>query len=316
MQVIYIDSVFLLNVLMDALVLLATAQLSGIPARRGRCFFASVLGGCYSAAVFLPGGEVLASWPGKAAAGILMVLTAFGGERHILRIILLFFAVSCGMAGCVMALGAVSGGVPMENGVLYTNVDAGVLLVVSGAAYGVLTVVFRASAGKRLRGLLIPVTLAWDDRRVHLTVLCDTGNTLRDPVTGRTVLIAESIRVRELFPPSLRPLLQPERLRSPADLPGMLGEWRVRFRLIPYRAVGVAGGMLLAFKTDWGEVGGRRYDRLTVALSPTELGEGFAGLWGTWEGSEEHGKDHPTSLSAVGQAGAAAAGKRFLHLRS
>ena len=39
MQVIYIDSVFLLNALMDALVLLETAQLSGIPDRRGRFFF-------------------------------------------------------------------------------------------------------------------------------------------------------------------------------------------------------------------------------------------------------------------------------------
>lgn len=316
MQVIYIDSVFCLNALMDALVLLATAQLGGICPKRGRCFWAAILGGVYSVAVFLPGGEVLASWLGKAVAGTLMVLTAYGGERHILRVILLFFGVSCGMAGCVMALGAVAGGIPLENGVLYTNVDVGVLLSVSAAAYGVLTLVFRASAGKRVRGLLVPVTLAWDDRRVHLTVLCDTGNSLRDPVTGRTVLIADSLQLRELFPVELRPLLHPERLRSPAELPGMLGEWRVRFRLIPYRAVGVSGGMLVAFKTDWGEVGGRRYDRLMVALSPTELGDGYAGLWGAWEGSEGNGKDHRMHSFSAGQAGIDATAKCFLHLRS
>ena len=315
MTVVYIDSVFLLNMLMDAIVLLATARLGDISVKRGRCFAAAVLGGCYAAAVFLPCGESLASLPGKLAAGVLMALVAFGGKRRILRKILLFFAVSCGLAGCVMALGTMAGGVPMEHGIFYTDVDVDVLLIVSAAAYVVLTVVFRASAGREVKGLAVPVTLAWRDRRVKLTALCDTGNALRDPVTGRPVLVVESTRLRELFPAELCPLLVPGALRSPADLMGRLGEWRVRFRLIPYHAVGVAAGMLLALRTDWGEVGGKRYDRLMVALSPTELGDGFAALWGVWEGREEYEKHHELAASAGRKAGAYTAADHFLHLR-
>lgn len=315
MTVVYIDSVFLLNALMDAIVLLATAHLGGIPVKRKRCFTAAVLGGCYSAAVFLPGGSSLATLPGKLMAGVLLTLVAFAGERRILRLTLLFFAVSCGMAGCVMALGMVAGGVPMENGVFYTNVDAGVLLIVSSAAYGVLTAVFRASAGTRLKGLLVPVTLVWEERRVRLTALCDTGNALRDPATGRPVLVAEGVRLRELFPAELRPLLTMDALRSPADLLGRLGERRMRFRLIPYHAVGVAGGMLMTVRTDWGEVGGKRYDRLVVALSPTDLGDGFTALWGEWEGSGEYENHHGVSASAAGKTGSYAAADHLLHLR-
>lgn len=316
MTVVYIDSVFLLNSLMDAIVLLATAHLGGIPMKRGRCFLAAVFGGCYAAAVFLPGGKSLASLPGKLTAGMLMALIAFGWERRILRLILLFFAVSCGLAGCVMALGMMAGGVPVENGIFYTNVDAGVLLIASAAAYIVLTVVFRASAGNRLKGLLVPVTLAWGDRRVRLTALCDTGNALRDPATGRPVLVAETLRVRELFPAELRSMLASGALYAPADLLGRLGESRVRFRLIPYQAVGVTGGMLLAVRTDWGEVGGKRYDRLMVALSPTELGDGFTALWGSWEGSSGHEKYHEEVSETAGRkVGAYTAADRILHLR-
>ncbi len=315
MTVVYIDSVFLLNALMDAIVLLATAHLGGIPVKKGRCFTASFLGGCYAAAVFWPGVKGLESLPGKLAAGILMALIAFGGERRILRLILLFFSVSCGLAGCVMALGMVAGGFPVVNGIFYTNVDAGVLLVTSAAAYVVLTVVFRASAHNRLNGLLVPVTLAWGDRRVRLTALCDTGNALRDPVTGRPVLVAESLRLRDLIPAELRPLLSAESVSSPADLLGKLGEWRVRFRLIPYHAVGIAGGMLLAMRTDWGEVGGKRYERLMVALSPTGLGDGFTALWGAWEGSTGNEMHFEVSAATGGKAGSDTASGRFLHLR-
>ena len=55
MTVIYIDSVFVLNALMDYLLLLAAARLAGLPLRRGRYLLGALFGGAYAAAVFLPG---------------------------------------------------------------------------------------------------------------------------------------------------------------------------------------------------------------------------------------------------------------------
>ena len=87
---VYIDSVFLLNTLVDAIVLLATAHLAGIPPERRRFFLAAVFGGVYAAAVFLPGCGWLACFPVKAAVGLIMVLTAFGFHPKCLRLLLLF----------------------------------------------------------------------------------------------------------------------------------------------------------------------------------------------------------------------------------
>ena len=284
--VVYIDSVFCLNTLMDCLLLWATGQLAGISVRKGRCFAAGIFGGFYAAAVFLPGWYGLASLPGKLAAGMGMSLIAFGGERRFFRLVLLFAAVSCGMAGCVMGIGLLSGGLPMENGVFYTDIDVRVLLTAAAAAYVVLTVVFRSAAGPGVRGVLIPVTLEWGGRRVTLTALCDTGNTLRDPATGRPMLVAEAARLMPLWPPYLRPVLSPGGLHSPAAALGSLGDERKRFSLVPYRAVGVDGGLLLAVRVDRGVVSGRTFERLLIALSPTELGDGYAALWGETERGE------------------------------
>ncbi len=50
----------------------------------------------------------------------------------------------------------------------------------------------------------------------------------------------------------------------------------LRFRLIPYHAVGVAGGLLLAVRSDWTEVAGERYAGLPVAFSPQSWGRDTA----------------------------------------
>ena len=47
-----------------------------------------------------------------------------------------------------------------------------------------------------------------------------------------------------------------------------------RWRLLPYRAVGVDHGLLLAVRVDRAMVGGEDYGPILVALSPTPLSDG------------------------------------------
>ena len=263
MTVVYVDSVFTLNAVMDYLVVAAAAKLSGISLRRGRYLLAALFGGAYAVAVFLPGCGVLGSWLGKIAAGIIMAAIAFLGERRLLRLILLVFALSCALAGCVLALALLTDScVPMAGGVFYTDVDVRVLLLAAGGAYLVLTVVFRAAARHAVHGELVPVRLCLGRNVVELTALCDTGNTLRDPVTGSAVLVASRRALQPLWPDRLQRLLTEQHLQTPADLLLQLEGQGLRFRLLPYSAVGVSGGMLLAFRSDWAEIAGNRFEGL------------------------------------------------------
>lgn len=318
MTVVYVDSVFILNAAMDYLLLLSAARLAGIPLRRGRYLLAALAGGAYAVAVFLPWGGFLAMVPAKAAAGVLLALLAYGGEEKLLRLTLLFFAVSCGFAGCVLALGLLAGSaVPVVNGIFYTDVDAKVLLIASAAAYAVLTVVFRAAARHSLNGEMLPVRVCIGGRTVELTALWDSGNALRDPAGGHPVLVAAPGALRTILPPSARQLLTPEALGAPADLLAPLRREAPELRpyLVPYHAVGTAGGLLLALHTDWTEIAGMRYPGLSAALSPTALGAGYMALWG---GEVRKGGDHEhigKMAAAAGAAWADAGGRHPLHRR-
>ena len=321
MTVVYVDSVFVLNTVMDYLLLVVTGRLAGVPLRRRRYILAALAGGIYAVAVFLPGCGFLASAPVKLAAGTLMALAAFGGETRFFRLALLLLAVSSAMAGCVLALGLLAGSrVPVVNGVFYTDVDAKVLLVAAAAAYTVLAVVFRASARHGMAGRLLPVRAGLGGRTAALTALWDTGNALREPGGGEAVLVAAPGALDGLLPPEARRLATAERLRSPADMlePLRRASPELRPRLLPYRAVG-AGGLLLAVRLDWAEIGGRRYAGLTAALSPTALGDGYTALWGGEIGKGgDYGSVAKKSFRTVGAAaamGAAAGGGDPLHRR-
>ena len=274
MTVVYIDALFLLNLIVNYLLLLAAAKRAGEPLRRLRLAAGAALGGLYAAAIFFPGMGFLTHPLCKLGAAVLMLLTGFGGSRRLLRVTLVFFGLSCAFGGGIFAIGLLGGrGLTLRNGVLYSVMDLRILLLSAAVCYAVLTLVFRRTARHGRREVL-PAVLILEGRRVAVNALVDTGNTLTDPVTGRPVMVAEGSRLSPLLPGER--VLDEKALRDPVGTLERLsrgGRGR-RFRLLPYQAVGVECGMLLALRLDDARVGAEDYGGILVALSPNPVSDG------------------------------------------
>lgn len=276
MTVIYVDTLFFLNAVIDYLLLLAAARLAGEPLRRGRFALGAALGGGYAVALFLPGLGFLSHPLCRIGSMVLMLTAAYGGSRRLLRQGILFAALTCAFGGGVAAIGMLGRTeLTLGQGVFYSAMDLKVVLLSAAVCYGVLSLVFqRLGRHSAASGELVSVKLCLGERQVALTALVDTGNTLTDPVSGRPVLVAEGERVLPLFPPGHRP--GPADLQDPAAGLTRLGtgEWRVRFRLLPYRSVGVDRGVLLAVRADALELNGQGRGPVLVALSPNPVSDG------------------------------------------
>ena len=285
MTVVYIDALFLLNFVVDYLLLLCAGRLAGEVLHRGRLALGAALAGAYAAAVFLPGMGFLLHPLCKLAAAVLALLIGYGGSRRLLRVTLVFFAVSAAIAGGILALELLGGrGLTLENGVFSSAMDLRLILLSAAGCYVVITLLFQRSARHTAaRQELVPAVLTLDGRRVALTALVDTGNTLTDPATGRPVMVAEGEKVAGLFPSGQAPdeadLRDPVAALERLSQAGFLG----RCRLLPYQAVGVECGMLLSLRLDGARVGREDYGTLLVALSPNRLsdGGGYSALIGT-----------------------------------
>ena len=282
MTVIYIDSLFLLNFVVDYLLLLCAGRLAGEVLRRGRLALGAALGAGYAAAVFF--WSFLLHPLCKLGAALLALLIAYGGSRRLLRVTLVFFAVSAAFGGGIFALQMLGGrGLTLKNGIFYSAMDLKLILLSAAGCYVLLTLVLQRTARHAVRELA-PAVLTLEGRRVALTALVDTGNTLTDPATGRPVLVAEGEKLAPLFPPGQAP--DDQALRDPVGTLERLGGqagWRGRLRLLPYQAVGVECGLLLAVKLDGVKIGTEDYGALLAALSPTRLsdGGGYSALIGT-----------------------------------
>ena len=282
MTVVYLDVLFLLNLVVDYLLLLADARITGEPFSRLRLGGGAILGASYAAVIFLPGFDWLSHPVCKISAGAAMVLLAFGASRRLARLTLVFFAVSAALGGVILALQLLGpGGLTLENGVLYTGFDLRLLLVTVILTYVALSLVFRRTVHHGgARRDLCNGKIYLDGQCVPITVLLDTGNTLTDPVRNQPVMVVEGRLLQHLLPEAI----------DPGDPIGSLEYledhlWSGKFSLLPYRAVGVESGMLLAVRSERVVVNGREWNRLPVALSPTPVsdGGGYQGLFGVQE---------------------------------
>lgn len=281
---VYLDELFLLNFVVDYLLLLSAGRLAGEVLCRSRLALGALLGAAYAAAVFLPVGGFLLHPLCKLCSAVLMVLLGYGGSRRLLRVSLTFFVVSAAFGGGIFALQALGNkSLTMKNGVLASAMDLRLILLSAAGCYALLTLLFRRASRHSAPRELVPAVLRLDGRKVVLTALIDTGNTLTNPTTGRPVMVAEGEKIAPLFPPGRAPTA--EELRAPAALLERLDRegWRGRCRLLPYQAVGVECGMLLTLRLDGARVGTEDCGRLLLALSPTRLtdGGGYCALIGT-----------------------------------
>lgn len=300
MTVVYLDRVVLLNLAVDYLLLLATARLAGLPLRRGRLALAAALGALYAAAVFLPGCRMLAHPTCRLAAGVAVCRLAWRRELRPWRLTALFFLLSGALAGLLLAAGLAAGSPgAILSRVYYADISWPVLL---GSAIGfglLLHLVFRQGA-RHEGGELMDVTVSLQGRRLRLRALHDTGNTLRDPVSGQPVLVLEQGALGELWPPQAAEIIA-------MDLPPEEKMARLhrldsgcRWSLLPFCAVGTAAGLLLAVRSDYVKVGGITYPRVLLALTPGPVsdGGGYQALWG---GRKERRHGTAAAASAVAE---------------
>ena len=273
MQIIYADAVFAVNTLINYLILLSTAKICAAPTARLRLAAAAAIGGAYAVAAALPPLKFLENPLIVIAAGLLIVTAAFGGQPRLARITVIFFAISATFAGAAMAISLIFGGSSPLPGGMLVPVRIDLLLISFAVCYAATALVFRRTAGNK--GGIVPLTVRQGDRVVELRALVDSGNSLTDPMTGVPVIVTGVADAKNLFPKEIRTAVEGVERRGAVLVMEeiMTHACPMRFRLIPYSAVGISGGMLLAFRPDEVVIDGEKKSGMLVALSPNSISD-------------------------------------------
>lgn len=200
--IVYLDLTFLVHTLMNVLLLLLVSRLC-----RRKVFplwlaVGSLIG---SLPIVLWAWGVSWQGPGLIVVGLLLPATVFVG----LRIRRLTDFIRCLFIFVVLA--ALSGGgvyMTTGSGTRLTPENLWIVPVLMGALYSTVYLWQRwHKTDEFLQQVLYKIELEFGWGRVELPALLDTGNDLKDPISGAPVIIVEEQAVRHVLPPLVQRFL-------------------------------------------------------------------------------------------------------------
>ena len=252
---IYLDLVMLLNFLVDLLLLLGTNRLAGFPSEMARMLSAAALGSIYSGVCMLSGLRFLGSTLWRIVCLALMACMAFGWNRSTLKRGGIFVLLSMALGGIAMGFG---------------KSNPAVLILAASGVWLLCRIAFGGSVGQQC---YTTVEIRYGERTVSMIALRDTGNTLRDPITGDPVMVISATHAERLTGLTYTQLSTPLETLARRPIPGL--------RLIPYKAIGQAGSMLLAMRFEDVRIGSKRQSAVVAfaaeGLETTQMYQALIG---------------------------------------
>lgn len=206
MQV-YIDLYVLVNFSMDLLCLMIVGSLLHRRVGRLRAILAAILGGLYAAATLLLGLDGVIGFVCDAVMAILLCVIAFyaRGERPrtTLKSAAVFVLISMLLGGVMTGLYSLLNRLHLPFEALQGDGLSVWVFALLTAVAGVATARGGAFLGFSKKTSSVTVHAVLFGHSVELRAMVDSGNLLRDPISGKSVIVADAERLESVLPPDL-----------------------------------------------------------------------------------------------------------------
>ena len=261
-MVVYADVIFLINFISAYIMLYILGKaINKVRIRKKRLFLASVLGATGAAVVFCVEMPTALSYLTRILAVFLMIFTAFFEQRkQLLNQILWLVLMSGIMIFSMMLITALiknTVSVVIKAGIVYFDIPPKVFLFAFILSYFVLIFFLKVFKNRKNKKYYI-MSVTHNDKTVTVTALFDSGNLLKEPVTGKYVSILEWDYVKKLFGAEY----------EFSDIENHAEE--MKLWVIPFNSLGNSSGMLFAFLAD----------NITIPEEKKIIDKTFIGIYG------------------------------------
>lgn len=268
MKIIYLDILFLVNLIPDYLLLRLTGILWGKYPKPLRLILGSVFAAAAAIPLYFISLGIYGSFAAKAVVCGLVCLITFG-KNKLAGVCTIFTGMSFAFAGAVSVLCwlGVSDGISVRGATVYANLSLPMLLISTLLAYCVIRLIF--GHGDAVQGgKSCDIEIRIGQKSIKLRALQDSGNNLYDPYTGKPVIVISPPECAELFPEELGRIIK-SHIPSTEILEMISYYDPKRFSLIPYSTAS-GNGLMVAIKPDKVLVNGKSQDYI-LGISQNEI---------------------------------------------
>ncbi|MDO4544868.1 MAG: sigma-E processing peptidase SpoIIGA [Bacillota bacterium] len=248
-MVVYGDILFAENFIIGMVILYITARITGEritgAIRKLRLVAGGIMCGLFSLVIFLPVRMPVVLLMELAFA--MAVCLVLFGKKTLWKKALIFILVTYCMGGITMALLLLTHnpGIYTATGIYTGDMKAGLLAVfIALCLITALQIIKTVTDRKFYREHVFAVTICIGEFHEEMRGFLDTGNELREPVSGKPVAVADGSLWERM---ERAGALAPERLC-----------------MVPYASIG-SKGLLQAVRTDHVEINGRRIKGCVIA---------------------------------------------------
>ncbi len=248
-QTVYVDLLFMINFSMDFLCFFLASKLLGRKMSLWRAALAAVIGGIYAnAALFMSVGKAVSLITDILVCALMCAVAFYekGRAKSLPLLILVYFAISMALGGFMTAIFNLlnKADLPLEQ-----NSSDGISVWMF-ALLAVLSAIITLLGGrffrKRSAQKNADIEITYRGKRVKLRGLSDSGNLLREPISGRLCIIADIGALEPILP---RRLSEAARRKDAGAVGGLSPEDAKNVRIVPIRTAG-GEGILLALRAD------------------------------------------------------------------
>ncbi len=248
---IYLDIVFIENVIMNYIILLATVIITKEKLNQIRIIISSIIGGIYAVSYYVTKFSTYITIPAKVILSIVMIYIAINPKsiKKMIKELIVFYLTSFAFGGCAIAIlyTIKPQNIINKKGSLIGIYPIKVALI--GGIIGFITIIIAFKLVKNkmsIKDLFCTVKIIDNGTEKKVKAFLDTGNFLKDPITNLPVIIVEKEKLIDILPREI--LENTNKIIS--------GEFEIKdkyiskLRVLPFSSLGKQNGMLLGFKVE------------------------------------------------------------------
>lgn len=248
---IYLDVIFLENMVINYIILYATGVILKERIKQSRLIMGSTIGAIYSIIYYLFKLKIYSGLLIKIILSIVIIYVSFNSNnlKDLLKKILLFYLASFVFGGAVIAIIYMvnSQNITIQNGVLVGNYTIKTILIGIVVAYFTIIIAFKLIKTKILKkDLICDISIMINNKEIKTKALIDTGNLLKDPITQIPVIVIEHTLLYDVLPKEI--LNNIEKILG-GDFSKISNEIKDKYfsklKVIPFSSLGKSNGMLL-----------------------------------------------------------------------
>lgn len=254
---VYVEYLLIENIIINFIILYVTEKITRTKTSKLRLFIASLVGSLYTLMVFFPNLQFMGRFLIKFSVSILILIIAFNPERfkEFLKQLSTFYLISFAFAGTTIGIFYI-----LNNKLTISNFsfkDHNELMKFLILGIGLAVILIRSILKNnwiRLnqKNCLTDVTINLNNKKAHLRALIDTGNSLKEPISQKPVIIAEYSALKAILPELVKKVYSENKeldLNYVANIMEKLGD-QIKLRLIPFKSLGNENGILIGFVPD------------------------------------------------------------------